>query len=89
MTKNYAQAMADSVVAPTKRNGSKFRNLHNKIVAAIAGSEAPITTGTLAKTLNSTVASVNTRLGELAASGVKFKSMAVNVNGTRQFAYSL
>ena len=31
MTKNYAQAMADSVVAPTKRNGSKFRNLHNKV----------------------------------------------------------
>ena len=59
--KNVAQAMADSVVNPTKRNGSKFRNLQNKILAFVAGSSTAVTTGTLAKSFNTSIASINTR----------------------------
>jgi len=87
--KNVAQAMADSVIEPTTRNGSKYRNLQNKILAFVAGSSTAVTTGTLAKSLNSNIASINTRLSELSAMGVSFKTFAVNVNGTRQVAYSL
>ena len=87
--KNVAQAMADSVVKPTTRNGSKYRNLQNKILAVVAGSSTAVTTGTLAKSFNSNIASINTRLAELSAMGVSFKTFAVKVNGTRQVAYSL
>ena len=87
--KNVAQAMADSVIKPTTRNGSKYRNLQNKILAFVAGSSTAVTTGTLAKSFNSNIASINTRLAELSAMGVSFKTFAVNVNGTRQVAYSL
>ena len=87
--KNVAQAMADSVIKPTTRNGSKYRNLQNKVLAFVAGSSTAVTTGTLAKSFNSNIASINTRLAELSAMGVSFKTFAVNVNGTRQVAYSL
>jgi|TARA_R100000426_G_scaffold6261_1_gene8247 biotin operon repressor len=87
---NTAQKMADSIVPATTRNGKKFRNQKNQILAFIAGSSSFVSTSAIAKAVGASLTTVGARVSELRSDfGVNFKTVDVNVNGSNQTAYSL
>ena len=90
MTSNFA----DQVFQPTKRNGKTFRNLHNRIFAALSNAAGFVTLDALvAKTGAGSKKSVVTRITEMESIlGRNFNKVTVATGaskGASQVAYSI